>query len=77
MRFESGTSKVETEREGTDVPSFSHTLTQHEVKLVRETTTTLQLNTGLLCNQICRHCHLNAGPNRKEIMGPETIEHVV
>jgi len=29
---------------------------------------TLQVNTGLFCNLACRHCHLEAGPNRTEIM---------
>ncbi|MCH7478793.1 MAG: arsenosugar biosynthesis radical SAM protein ArsS [SAR324 cluster bacterium] len=32
----------------------------------------LQINVGKLCNQTCRHCHVEAGPTRKEIM-PEGI----
>ncbi len=28
---------------------------------------------GLLCNQACRHCHLEAGPNRSELMTAETV----
>ena len=28
----------------------------------------LQINVGKLCNQTCRHCHVDAGPYRKEIM---------
>lgn len=35
---------------------------------------TLQVNLGYLCNQQCLHCHVNAGPNRKEIMQADTIE---
>lgn len=35
--------------------------------------TTLQINIGLKCNQQCVHCHVNAGPRRKEMMSPETI----
>ncbi len=31
---------------------------------------TLQVNLGYLCNQQCLHCHVNAGPNRKEMMSP-------
>ncbi len=56
---------------------FNTTLTRHKRKLVRNETVTLQVNTGLLCNQSCRHCHLDAGPNRKENMRLETINDVV
>ena len=38
---------------------------------------TLQVNLGYRCNQSCLHCHVNAGPNRKEEMGRETIEAVL
>ncbi len=34
----------------------------------------LQINVGKLCNQTCRHCHVDAGPDRKEIMTQETAE---
>jgi radical SAM/Cys-rich protein len=33
-----------------------------------------QINVGKFCNQTCGHCHVDAGPNRKEIMTPETAE---
>src|SRR5262245_30409623 len=33
----------------------------------------LQVNLGKLCNQTCRHCHVDAGPDRREIMSRETI----
>src|SRR5207253_1425834 len=36
--------------------------------------TTLQINVGKLCNQTCRHCHVDAGPDRREIMKRETME---
>lgn len=38
---------------------------------------TLQVNLGYKCNQRCLHCHVNAGPNRKEMMTPETLELIV
>ena len=38
---------------------------------------TLQVNVGKLCNQTCRHCHVDAGPTRTEIMSRETAEQVV
>ncbi|MGM0946267.1 MAG: arsenosugar biosynthesis radical SAM (seleno)protein ArsS [Bacteroidota bacterium] len=34
----------------------------------------LQLNLGKMCNQVCKHCHVDAGPDRKEIMTPETMQ---
>jgi len=38
---------------------------------------TLQVNLGYLCNQTCLHCHVNAGPRRKEIMSKETVQTVL
>ena len=37
----------------------------------------LQVNLGYLCNQSCLHCHVNAGPTRKELMDDENIRHIV
>ncbi len=34
---------------------------------------TLQVNLGYRCNQRCLHCHVNAGPNRRERMDADTI----
>jgi radical SAM/Cys-rich protein len=36
--------------------------------------TVLQINVGKLCNQTCRHCHVDAGPDRIESMSRETAE---
>ncbi|MFB3057589.1 MAG: arsenosugar biosynthesis radical SAM (seleno)protein ArsS [Ignavibacteriaceae bacterium] len=33
-----------------------------------------QLNLGKMCNQVCKHCHVDAGPDRKEIMTKETMQ---
>ncbi|HEY3487890.1 MAG TPA: arsenosugar biosynthesis radical SAM (seleno)protein ArsS [Gammaproteobacteria bacterium] len=33
-----------------------------------------QVNLGKLCNQTCKHCHVDAGPDRKEIMARETMQ---
>ncbi|MBI4936846.1 MAG: arsenosugar biosynthesis radical SAM protein ArsS [Nitrosomonadales bacterium] len=35
---------------------------------------TLQVNLGYQCNQTCLHCHVNAGPNRPEMMVEEALE---
>ncbi len=34
----------------------------------------LQVNVGKLCNQACKHCHVDASPKRTEIMSRETID---
>jgi len=34
----------------------------------------LQVNLGKLCNQRCKHCHVEAGPDRQEIMARKTME---
>ena len=45
--------------------------------LRRRTVETLQVNLGYRCNQSCVHCHVNAGPTRKEEMTAETIDAVL
>jgi radical SAM/Cys-rich protein len=60
-----------------NVVPFKATLAQHNLQLVRGNTHTLQINLGFLCNQVCRHCHLNAGPARKENMDAGTVAAVV
>ncbi|HIG78413.1 MAG TPA: radical SAM/Cys-rich domain protein [Cycloclasticus sp.] len=42
--------------------------------ITRGALTTLQVNLGYLCNQSCLHCHVNAGPTRKELMDRTTID---
>lgn len=36
-----------------------------------------QVNVGYMCNQVCKHCHVDAGPDRKEIMTRETMQQCV
>jgi radical SAM/Cys-rich protein len=43
----------------------------------RDRLQTLQVNLGYRCNQSCLHCHVNAGPTRKEIMTDETVDAVI
>ena len=59
------------------VEPFRQILDEHGLKLTRTQTTTLQINVGLLCNQACRHCHLEAGPDREEVMSGETVDQMV
>ncbi|MDZ4849036.1 MAG: arsenosugar biosynthesis radical SAM protein ArsS [Pirellulaceae bacterium] len=46
-------------------------------RIHRTSLSTLQINLGKLCNQTCTHCHVDAGPDRRESMSRETAEQVV
>ncbi len=56
---------------------FAATLQRHGLQLRRTSARVLQLNVGKRCNLTCNHCHVNAGPARKEIMTRDTIERVL
>ena len=56
------------------VPSFDSRI--GEIGLAPLTATGIevfQINVGRMCNQVCKHCHVDAGPDRKEIMTRETM----
>ncbi|MDW8405897.1 arsenosugar biosynthesis radical SAM (seleno)protein ArsS [Chloroflexus sp.] len=57
------------------VPPFNVTLAAHGLEPLRAgpRVEVLQINVGRRCNQTCRHCHVDAGPDRTEIMPPEII----
>lgn len=57
------------------VPAFAATLSAHGLSpLRRSEIEVLQINVGRLCNQVCRHCHVDAGPDRRESMDRDTFE---
>src|SRR4030095_10375725 len=56
---------------------FSETLAAHSLSLRHTKTEVLQVNVGKLCNLTCVHCHVNAGPKRKEIMKRQTIDRII
>lgn len=66
-----------TEEYMTAIEPFRVTMSKHCLQLERGLTTTLQVNVGLLCNQKCKHCHLEAGPERAELMNKEVLHDVV
>ncbi len=57
--------------------SFSRKLAEHALPLRHTKTDVLQINVGKLCNLTCVHCHVNAGPKRKEIMTRATIDQLI
>ncbi|CAN5331034.1 arsenosugar biosynthesis radical SAM protein ArsS [soil metagenome] len=58
-----------------DFVSFQQKLKENELYPLKPTGIQIfQVNVGKMCNQVCKHCHVDAGPDRKEIMTPETME---
>ncbi len=53
---------------------FQATLSHHQLYLPPLSIDTLQVNLGKLCNQACRHCHVDAGPKRTETMSRVAID---
>ena len=54
---------------------FSSALQRSELWPLRARTLgTMQVNLGKVCNQTCRHCHVDAGPDRRESMSRETMD---
>jgi len=57
--------------------TLPHLLPSQFPAVRRRQLTTLQANLGYLCNQACLHCHVNAGPTRKELMDRTTIDQLL
>ncbi|MDB5260841.1 MAG: radical protein, partial [Adhaeribacter sp.] len=63
-------------QQGQQFPAFAQKLRQANLfPLTPTQPEILQVNVGKMCNQVCKHCHVDAGPDRKEIMNRETMEH--
>ena len=60
------------------LPTFKEKVKSSNLPPVRPTALDiLQINVGYMCNQVCSHCHVDAGPDRKEIMTHETMEQIL
>lgn len=58
-----------------ELPTFKDKITEiKEFPLRPKALEILQINVGYMCNQVCEHCHVDAGPDRKEIMTRETMQ---
>src|SRR5439155_6172164 len=62
---------------GSKMNRFAQKLAEHSISLSRGRPEILQVNVGKLCNLTCMHCHVNAGPKRKEIMARKTIDRII
>jgi len=56
-----------------EVPPFAG-MVPEEHRVTNDTQSTLQANIGYRCNLACRHCHLECGPTRTEMMSRETMQ---
>ncbi|HDK7156355.1 TPA: arsenosugar biosynthesis radical SAM protein ArsS [Clostridium botulinum] len=56
------------------IPSFESKVINKDFCKTNKSLTTMQINIGKLCNLTCRHCHVEAGPSRTEIMNLETMK---
>ena len=56
---------------------FAAKLAAHDVVLRAAGVATLQVNVGKVCNQACKHCHVDASPKRTESMSPQVVEAVL
>lgn len=55
--------------------SFANAIREKQLdQLTADGIEILQVNVGKMCNMTCRHCHVDAGPDRREIMTRETID---
>ena len=69
--------KIDSEVQPVAGQPFSERIKSLGEPISRRELTTLQINVGKLCNQVCRHCHVDAGPKRTEIMSRETIDRIL
>lgn len=61
--------------QGVQLPAFAQKLQQSGLLPLKPTgITVFQVNLGKMCNQVCKHCHVDAGPDRREIMTRTTME---
>ena len=70
--------KITNEEEITDMHATLPLMNEFQFPAInRRRLETLQVNLGYKCNQSCLHCHVNAGPTRKEMMERETVDTVL
>lgn len=59
-----------------DLPDFQQKMEEIDLFPLRPSgIEILQINVGYMCNMTCKHCHVDAGPDRKEVMNRGTFEH--
>ena len=57
-----------------NIPDFHDRITGEEYRYTADKMEVMQINVGRLCNLACKHCHVEAGPGRTEIMDRKVME---
>ena len=61
-----------------ELPTFKDKIAEtNQFPLKAKPLEILQINVGYMCNQVCEHCHVDAGPDRKEIMTQDTMQQIL
>jgi len=61
-----------------ELPTFKNKISEtNQFPLKAKKLEILQINVGYMCNQVCEHCHVDAGPDRKEIMTLDTMQQIL
>jgi len=77
-RLSSPKNQLKTLEELDEIPSFSTRLSDSGYGPIKSgPLEILQINLGYVCNQTCSHCHVDAGPDRKESMSRETMSQCI
>ncbi len=57
--------------------SFKDKIDRLGQKIKKEKVSIVQVNVGDLCNQICKHCHISAGPKNDKVMRKDVMERII
>ena len=61
-----------------ELPTFKNKISEtNQFPLKANKLEILQVNVGYMCNQVCEQCHVDAGPDRKEIMTQDTMQQIL
>lgn len=57
-----------------DIPDFEEAVTEDSWLYTLESPEVMQVNVGRICNLACKHCHVSAGPDRREVISRDILE---
>lgn len=70
--------KILSKNEEVSIPTFESKIQEMGMEALKPVgIDVFQINVGKMCNQVCKHCHVDAGPDRKEIMTRETMQQIL
>ncbi len=70
--------KILSKNEEIQIPTFESKIQEMGMQNLKPVgIDVFQINVGKMCNQVCKHCHVDAGPDRKEIMTRETMQQIL